>query len=137
EGLQSLGWSEGKTLRTEVRWNGGNAERAREFAAELIALKPSVIVSSSTTNLLALKNATNTIPIVCLQVSDPVAQGFAASITKPGGNVTGFSPYEFSVGGKWLDLLKEIAPKLSYVAVMSNPEVSPQTRFFLRAIQAA
>jgi putative ABC transport system substrate-binding protein len=137
EGLQSLGWVEGKTLRTEVRWSSGNAERAREFAAELIALRPAAIVASSTTNLLALKNATNTIPIVFLQVSDPVAQGFVASITKPGGNATGFSPYEFSVGGKWLDLLKEIVPKLTHVAVMSNPEVSPQTRFFLRAIETA
>jgi len=135
EGLQNLGWALGRNLRTEVRWNGGNAERVREFAAELIALRPAAIVASSTTNLVALKDRTNTIPIVFLQVSDPVAQGFVASITKPGGNATGFSPYEFSVGSKWLDLLKEIVPKLSHVAVMSNPDVSPQTRFFLRAIE--
>jgi putative tryptophan/tyrosine transport system substrate-binding protein len=130
EGLQSYGWAEGKTLRLEVRWNGGNRERDREFASELIALKPAVIVSSSTTNLLALKNATNTIPIVFLQVSDPVAQGFVSSVFKPGGNATGFSPYEFSVGGKWLDLLKEIVPGLQRVALMSNPDVAPQTSFF-------
>ena len=137
EGLNDFGWTEGKNLRIEVRWNGGNAERARQFASELIALKPDAIVSSSTTNLLALKNSTNTIPIVFMQVSDPVVQGFISSVTKPGGNATGFSPYEFSIGGKWLELLKELAPRLSHVAVMSNPDVSPQTRFFTRAIETA
>jgi putative ABC transport system substrate-binding protein len=137
EGLHDRGWVEGRNLRIEVRWNGGNAERARQFASELIALKPSAIVSASTTNLLALKNSTNTIPIVFMQVSDPVVQGFVSSVTKPGGNATGFSPYEFSIGGKWLELLKELSPRLSHVAVMSNPDVSPQTRFFTRAIETA
>jgi putative ABC transport system substrate-binding protein len=137
KGLRDMGWVEGKNLRLEVRWNGGSAELARNFASELVALSPSAIMCASTANLLALKNATNTIPIVFLQVSDPVAQGFVASLTKPGGNATGFSPYEFSIGSKWLDLLKEIAPRLTRVAVMSNPDAAPQTRFFIRVIETA
>jgi len=135
--LSQLGWVEGNNLRLEVRWHGGNVESARNFAAELVALKPAVITPASTTNLLALRNATNTIPIVFLQVSDPVAQGFVPNLTKPGGNSTGFSAYEFSIGGKWLDLLKEISPGLARVAVMSNHETSPQSKFFIRAIEAA
>jgi putative tryptophan/tyrosine transport system substrate-binding protein len=136
ERLRDLGWIQERNLRLETRWNGGNAERARAFASELVALSPAAIVSSSTTNLLALKNTTNVIPIVFLQVSDPVVQGFS-SMTKPGGNATGFSPYEFSIGGKWLELLKQIAPGLERVAVMSNPDTSPQTKFFIASIEAA
>jgi putative ABC transport system substrate-binding protein len=135
--LGEAGWVEGKNLRLEVRWNGGSAERARSFASELVALSPAALLSSSTTNLLAFKNATNRIPIVFLQVSDPVAQGFIASLTKPGGNATGFSPYEFSIGGKWLELLKEVAPGLTHVVVMANTDNAPQTRYFVRAIEMA
>jgi putative ABC transport system substrate-binding protein len=137
QGLRDLGWMEGKNLHLEIRWNGGSAERARSFASELIALSPAALVSASTTNLLALRNATNTIPIVFLQVSDPVAQGFVPNLTKPGGNATGFSAYEFSIGGKWLELLKEISPRLKRVAVMFNPDTSPQSKFFMRAIETA
>ena len=137
EGLRDLGWAEGRNLRIEARWNGGNAERARQFASELIALKPSVIVCASTTNLLALKNGTNTIPLVFLQVSDPVAQGFADSVTKPGGNATGFSAYEFSIGSKWLDLLKQMSPAMERVTMMVNPDTSPQSKFFMRSIESA
>jgi putative ABC transport system substrate-binding protein len=136
DGLSQHGWIEGKNLRLEVRWNGGNADGARTFAAELVGLKPAVIVAASTTNLLAVRNAANTVPIVFLQVSDPVAQGFVQSLTKPGGNATGFSAYEFSIGGKWLDLLKEMSPGVSHVTVMSNHETSPQSKFFIRAIEA-
>ena len=135
--LGHLGWVEGKNLRLEVRWNGGNAEGARSFATELVGMKPAVLVTASTTNLLALRNATNTIPIVFLQVSDPVAQGFVPNMTKPGGNATGFSAYEFSIGGKWLELLKEMSPGLAHVTVLSNHETSPQSKFFIRAIEAA
>jgi putative tryptophan/tyrosine transport system substrate-binding protein len=137
QGLADLGWVEGKNLRLEIRWNGGNAERARSFASELTTLSPAAIMSASTTNLLALRNATSTIPIVFLQVSDPVAQGFVSNLTKPGGNATGFSAYEFSIGGKWLELLKEIAPRLTHVAMMVNPDTAPQSRFFMKAIEAA
>jgi len=95
-----------------------------------------VILASSTTNLMVLRQATETIPIVFLQVSDPVAQGFVASMTKPGGNLTGFSQYEFSIGRKWLDLLKEAAPHVVRVAVLFNPDTSPQSKFYMRSVEA-
>ena len=96
-----------------------------------------MILAATTANLEAVRQATTTVPVVFMQVSDPVAQGFVASLTKPGGNLTGFSAYEFSIGGKWLDLLKEIAPGLAHVAVMFNPDTSPQSKFFVRAIEAS
>jgi putative tryptophan/tyrosine transport system substrate-binding protein len=135
--LRQLGWTEGRNLRIDVRWNAGDAALARIYAAQLIGLTPDVILTASTTNLTVIQQATNTVPVVFVQVSDPVEQGFVASITKPGGNLTGFSMYEFSVGGKWVDLLKEIAPSLSRVAVMFNPDTSPQSKFFMRSIEAA
>jgi putative tryptophan/tyrosine transport system substrate-binding protein len=137
EGLRDAGWVEGRNLRLNVRFNEGMAANARMHAAELVALSPAAIVSASTTDLKALQAATRVIPIVFLQVSDPVAQGFVTTDTKPGGNITGFSAYEFSIGGKWAELLKEVAPKLNHVGVMSNPDTSPQTQFFNRAIDAA
>ena len=135
--LSQLGWSEGRNLRIDVRWNAGDAALARIYAAQLIGLTPDVILTASTTNLTVVQQATSTIPVVFVQVSDPVEQGFVASITKPGGNLTGFSMFEFSVGGKWVDLLKEIAPSLARVAVMFNPDTSPQSKFFMRSIEAA
>jgi putative ABC transport system substrate-binding protein len=137
QGLREFGWVEGQNLRSDVRWNGGDAELSRIYAAQLIGQMPDVIVASSTTNLTAVRQATNTIPIIFLQVSDPVAQGFVASVAKPGGNLTGFSIYEFSIGGKWLSLLKEVAPALVRVGVMFNPDTSPQSKFFMRSIEAA
>jgi putative tryptophan/tyrosine transport system substrate-binding protein len=137
QGLRQLGWIEGQNLRIDVRWNAGDAALARIYAAQLIGLTPDVILAASTTNLTVVQQATSTIPVVFVQVSDPVEQGFVASITKPGGNLTGFSMYEFSVGGKWVDLLKEIAPNLTRVAVMSNPDTSPQSKFFMRSVEAA
>jgi len=135
--LSQLGWSEGRNLRIDVRWNAGDAALARIYAAQLIGLTPDVILTASTTNLTVVQQATSTIPVVFVQVSDPVEQGFVASLTKPGGNLTGFSQFEFSVGGKWLDLLKEITPGLARVAVMFNPDTSPQSKFFMRSIEAA
>jgi putative ABC transport system substrate-binding protein len=137
EGLRSLGYVDGRNLHIEYRWNGGNADRAVTLAQELVKLAPEVIFSASTTNLAAVRRATSSIPVVFVQVSDPMAQGFVTSVTRPGGNITGFSSYEFSTGGKWLELLKQIAPKLSRVAVMANPDTSPQTKFFQRAIESA
>jgi putative tryptophan/tyrosine transport system substrate-binding protein len=135
--LRQLGWVEGQNIRVDVRWNAGDAQLARIYAAQLIGLTPNVILASSTVNLMVVQQATNTIPVVFLQVSDPVEQGFVSSITKPGGNLTGFGNYVFSVGGKWLDLLKEIAPNLSRIAVMFNPDTSPQSNFFVRSVEAA
>jgi putative ABC transport system substrate-binding protein len=130
--LRQLGWVEGQNIRIDFRWNPGDAALARIYAAQLIGLMPDVIVAMATMNLTVVQQATSTVPVVFIQVSDPVTQGFV-----PGGNLTGFSQYEFSIGGKWLDLLKEVAPSLARVAVMFNPETSPQSKFFFRSIEAA
>jgi putative ABC transport system substrate-binding protein len=98
-----LGWTEGQYLRIDVRWDAGDAELARIYAAQLIGLMPDVILADSTASLMVIQQATSTVPVVFFVVSDPVAQGFVASLTPPGGNLTGFSAYEFSVGGKWVD----------------------------------
>jgi putative tryptophan/tyrosine transport system substrate-binding protein len=135
--LRQLGWIEGQNLRIDVRWNAGDAAVARLHAAQLVGQQPDAILAASTTNLMVMQQATSTIPVVFLQVSDPVEQGFVKSMTHPGGNLTGFTAYDFSVGGKWLDLLKETAPALVRVGVMFNPDTSPQSRFFMRAIEAA
>jgi putative ABC transport system substrate-binding protein len=137
DGLRAHGWVDGRNLRIEYRWNNGNADRANALAQDLVKLAPDAILCASTTNLLALRRATSSIPVVFLQVSDPVAQGLIVDVTHPGGNLTGFSMYEYSIGGKWLELLKEIAPKLDRVAVISNPDTSPQTKLFQRAIESA
>jgi putative tryptophan/tyrosine transport system substrate-binding protein len=133
--LRRLGWTEGRNLRIDVRWNDGDDGFARSYAAQLIRLKPDVILAHSALNLTVIQQATRTVPVVFLRVSDPVAQGFVASMRQPGGNVTGFSRYEFSIGGKWLDLLKGAAPHLARIAVLS--ESQPQDKFFMQAIEAA
>src|SRR5262249_19759724 len=135
--LRQLGWIEGQTFRVDVRWNAGGAVLAQTYAAQLIGLQPEVILAATTGNLEAVRQATSAIPVVFVQVSDPVAQGFVASLTKPDGNLTGFSAYEFSTGGKWLDLLKEIAPSLARVAVVFNPDTAPQSKYFMQAVEAA
>jgi len=136
QGLRELGWTESQNLRIDVRWSAGDAAVARLYAGQLIGLMPDVILAASTNNLVVVRQATRTVPIVFVSVSDPVAQGFVASVRQPGGNITGFSAYEFSVGGKWLDLLKKFAPGLTRVAVMFNPDTSPQSKFFVQAIEA-
>jgi putative ABC transport system substrate-binding protein len=137
QALRQLGWIEGQNLRMDIRWNAGDAALAQTYAAQLLGIQPEAILAATTANLEAVRQATTNVPVVFTQVSDPVAQGFVASMTRPGGNLTGFSAYEFSTGGKWLDLLKEIAPGLAHVAVMFNPETSPQSKYFVRAIEAA
>jgi putative tryptophan/tyrosine transport system substrate-binding protein len=136
QGLRQLGWSEGQNLHIEVRWSAGDAALARTYAAQLIGLMPDLILTSTTINLTVIQEATSTVPVVFVSVSDPVAQGFVASMRRPGGNLTGFSVYEFSIGGKWLDLLKEVAPRLARVAVMFDPDASPQSKFFMQVIEA-
>ena len=137
QSLRQLGWIDGQNLRLDLRWNASDAELSRIYTAQLIGLTPDVILAASTTNLTALRQATSTVPIVFVQVSDPVAQGFVENLAHPTGNITGFSSYEFSIGGKWLDLLKQIVPSLTRVAVIFNPEISPQSKFFLRSVEAA
>jgi putative ABC transport system substrate-binding protein len=137
QALRQLGWIEGQNLRMDIRWNAGDFALAQTYVAQLLGYQPEAILAATTANLEAVRQATTNIPVVFTQVSDPVAQGFVASLTKPGGNLTGFSAYEFSIGGKWLDLLKEIAPSLAHAAVMFNPDTSPQSKFFVRAVEAA
>jgi ABC-type uncharacterized transport system substrate-binding protein len=120
-GLQDLGWIEGRNLRIEHRWAAGEAARMKPLAEELVSLAPEVIVSSGAPTLVALQQATRTIPLVFGQVVDPVAAGFVESLSRPGGNITGFSNFEFSMGGKWLGTLKEIAPSIVRVAVLRDP----------------
>jgi putative ABC transport system substrate-binding protein len=137
QGLRQLGWTEGQNFRIDVRWNAGDAGLSRTYAAELLGLMPDVILAGSTINLTAIQQATSTVPVVFVQVADPVAQGFVASMRRPGGNVTGFSLFEFSLGGKWVDLLKQLAPRLMRVAFMFNPDTAPYSRFFTPVIEAA
>src|SRR5262249_43629706 len=106
-------------------------------AAELVAAQPELILSSTTPALQALSQETRTIPIVFVQVVDPVAQGFVASLARPGGNITGFSAFELSIGGKWLQLLKEIAPRVVRVGLLFNPKTAPYANFYLRSLRAA
>ena len=137
QALAELGWTGGRNLKIEWRWTGGDIARVREYAAELVRLAPEVILAQSTPNVAALKEATTSIPIVFAVVNDPVAQGFIASMAHPGGNITGFSFLDYSMVGKSLEMLKEIAPSVVRVAVMFNPETSPQSKFFMRSVEAA
>ena len=136
QGLGQLGWTEGQNLRIDVRWNAGDAELARIYAAQLIGLMPDVILVASTIGLTTIRQATSTVPVVFVQVADPIAQGFVGSVTRPSGNITGFSIMEFSLGGKWLDLLKQVAPGLARVEVMFNSGGGP-FKFWMQAIEAA
>jgi putative tryptophan/tyrosine transport system substrate-binding protein len=120
QGLQQLGWTDGRNLRIDTRWGANDADR-RRYAAELVALAPDVIMASTTPAMAALQNATSTVPIVFSNVADPVGAGFVNSPERPGGNVTGFMPFEYSISGKWLELLKEIAPNVTRAAVFRDP----------------
>jgi putative ABC transport system substrate-binding protein len=135
--LRKLGWIEGQNIYSEYRWNEGSAGLARTHAAELVTLGVDVILASTTLNLTALQRLSPTIPIVFIQVSDPVTQGFILSMAHPGGNITGFTNFEFTIGGKLVDLLKQLVPGISRVGVMFDPENSPQTKFFLNSIETA
>jgi putative ABC transport system substrate-binding protein len=134
--LRGLGWVEGKSVHIDVRWNVGNADLARTYAAQLIGLMPDALFVASTTNLKVMLQATNTIPVVFIQITDPVAQGLVPNLTRPGGNVTGFYGTEFSIASKWMELLKQVSPKLGRVAVIFNPATSPQSKFYLPAIES-
>jgi putative ABC transport system substrate-binding protein len=120
-GLQAFGWSEGATIQIDYRWAGGDPGRAQSSAMDLISLSPAVIMGSGTVAALALHRATTTVPVVFLNVTDPVAGGFVASLARPSGNMTGFTPFEYDIGGKWLELLMEMAPRLTQVALLGDP----------------
>jgi putative ABC transport system substrate-binding protein len=135
EGLAELGWREGNNLAIEWRWSGGDIARTRAYAAELVQLAPDLLVSNGTPATAALKQATTTIPIVFAVVNDPVAQGFIASMAHPGGNITGFSFLEYSMVGKALEILKQIAPSTARIAVMFNPDTYPFYEIHLKSFE--
>jgi putative tryptophan/tyrosine transport system substrate-binding protein len=136
--LAELGWGEGRNLRMDVRWAAGNLDRVRSYAKDLAGLQPDVILVESTPQTAALQRETRTIPIVFVVVSDPVGSGFVASLPRPGGNMTGFRNQDPSMGGKWVQLLAEIAPGRSRVAAMFNPETSPAVRsYYVPSFEAA
>jgi putative ABC transport system substrate-binding protein len=137
EGLQKLGWAEGRNIRIETRWATADVESIQRFAKELVALQPELVVSTSTPSTAWLLQQTRTIPIIFTNVSDPVGSGFVASLPRPGGNATGFSTIEGSLGGKWLELVKEIAPRVARVALLFNPATATFVEYYLNPAKAA
>jgi ABC-type uncharacterized transport system substrate-binding protein len=136
-GLTELGLIEGRNIQLDFRWPGGDIERAQSFAKELVALRPDVLIARSTPTTLALKRETGTVPIVFVSVVEPVESGLVESLARPGGNITGFTSFEGSIGGKCVQLLKEVDPRLTRVAVIYNPQTAPYSRLFLRSVQEA
>jgi putative ABC transport system substrate-binding protein len=134
--LRKLGWTEGRNVRIELRWGGHNTDRIKPLAKELVALRPDAILGQTTLMISALADETRTIPIVFVTVSDPISSGFAANLAHPGGNITGFTVENPALGGKWVQLLKEIAPGIGRVALLYNPN-GPSLEFFLPSIQTA
>jgi putative ABC transport system substrate-binding protein len=135
--LPGLGWIDGRNLRVDVRWAAGNIDRARMFAKELVESQPDILLAHTTPVTAALQRETRTIPIVFVTVSDPVGAGFIADLRRPGGNITGFVNLEPTMGGKWVELLTEIAPGLNRVAAMFNPDTAPYVRsYYLPTFEA-
>jgi putative tryptophan/tyrosine transport system substrate-binding protein len=136
KGLQQLGWTEGRNVRIDQRWGAGDAERARKYAAELVGLGPDVILASGDHSVVASRQASRTVPIVFTSVADPVGTGYVESLARPGGNMTGFTLFEYSTSAKWLELLKEIAPGVKRAGVIRESGTATGAGFFA-AIQAA
>jgi putative ABC transport system substrate-binding protein len=136
KGMLDLGWSEGRDLQMDVRFTAGNADRARIYAVELIKSAPDVILANTSTVVTALKERTTTIPIVFAQVVDPVNSGFVDSLAHPGGNITGFVSLDFGIGAKWLEILKQIVPRVTRVGVLRDATI-PGGTGIMGAIQAA
>src|SRR5262245_16411355 len=130
QGLQQSGWIDGRNIQIDYRWGAGDADNMRKYAAELVMLAPDVILASGTATVAPLLQATRTVPIVFVQVTDPVGAGFVDSLARPGGNATGFTLFEYGISGKWLELLKEIAPAVTRVAVIRDPAQTAGTGQF-------
>jgi putative tryptophan/tyrosine transport system substrate-binding protein len=130
QGLQQLGWTDGRNIRIDYRWGAGDADNMRKYAAELVSLVPDVILASGTATVAPLLQETRTVPIVFVQVADPVGAGFVDSLAKPGGNATGFVLFEYGISGKWLEMLKDIAPAMRRAAVIRDPALSAGTGQF-------
>ena len=126
QGLQEAGWTTGRNVRIDYRWGGAGADAMAKYAAELVALAPDVILAATSSSVAPLQRITRTIPIVFVQVVDPVSAGFVASLARPGGNATGFTIIEYGFSGKWLELLKEVAPHITRAAVIRDPTVAAQ-----------
>jgi putative ABC transport system substrate-binding protein len=135
QALEELGWIEGRNVRFEVRWSGGEASRLHAYAAELVKLTPDVILAQGTPVIATLKQVTRSVPIVFVIVNDPVAQGYVPSMAHPGGNITGFSHIDHSMIGKSLELFKQLAPSVMRVAFMFNPESYPYYNSYLPSLQ--
>ena len=135
--MRELGWVEGRNLKLETRWSGADIDRMRIFAAELVQGQPHLIVTVGTPTTSAVMRETSTIPIVFTQVSDPVGGGLVSNLARPGRNVTGFTLFEFSIGSKWLQTIKEIAPNVTRVAVLFNPITAPYASLYLRSVEDA
>ena len=135
--LAKLGWTDGSNLRIELRWGAADPDTINTFAKELIDLRPDAILGTTTIVIRALARETPTIPIVFAIVADPIGSGFVASLARPGGNITGFTNLDIALGGKWIGLLKEIAPHTVRAALLFNPTTAPQVQIYMPAIQAA
>ena len=135
QGLQKLGWTDGRNVRIDYRWAAADADRSRTYAAELVAVAPDVILASGSASVAGLLQTTRTVPIVFVNVIDPVGAGYVARLARPGGNATGFTAFEYSLSGKWLELLKEIAPNLTRIAILRDPALAAGIGQFA-AIQA-
>jgi len=136
-GLAELGWDEGRNIQIEFRWPGGDIERVEALAKELVGLRPDVLLARSTPTTAALKGETGSIPIVFVGVAEPIESGFVQNLARPGGNITGFTNFDGSIGGKWLQLLKEVDPRIVRVAVIYNPQTAPFAGLFLRSVVSA
>jgi putative ABC transport system substrate-binding protein len=135
QALRQLGWNDGRNVRIDIRWHENDADRSRRYAQELVALAPDIVLAENTVNVMALQHVTRTLPIVFAVVPDPVGAGFVDSLSRPGGNITGFMVFEYGFSGKWLELLKQIAPQVTRAAVIRDPTISSGTAQF-GAIQA-
>ena len=133
--LQELGWTDGRNIRIEYRWAGADVGAMQSLAKELVSLQPDLIVGHTTPVVAALQRETKTIPIVFVVVSDPVGSGFVASLPRPGGNITGFINVEASLSGKWIEMLKDIVPRITRAALMFNPETAPYFDYYLRPFE--
>jgi putative tryptophan/tyrosine transport system substrate-binding protein len=135
--LADLGWTDGRNVQMDVRWAGGDINRIRALAQVLVGLQPDVILAAATTATVALQRQTRTIPIIFVNVGDPVASGIVARLDRPSGNVTGFAIFEPTLGGKWLELLSEIAPGVKRASIMFNPDTSPASAYMPSVATAA
>jgi putative ABC transport system substrate-binding protein len=136
ERLRRLGWAEDRNISMDIRWGAGSAEPIQQSAKELVRLQPDLLLSANTPTTVALLEQTHAIPIVFVNVSDPIGSGFVASFPRPGGNVTGFTNIEPTMAGKWLELLKEIAPRVERAAFLFNPATAPYAEFYMEPFKA-